>query len=165
MSAYGGFFYFMARNHCVPFLFAATGGDCQMQLRLINNPDKSRAILYKIARVVYAETHATTLRLVEAMASMIANIANGTGRDYSDIISDSELFCSLNPESENNKLLSVNVTDNGFQMCLRVVSRMLHGTLPDSCNGATRFHHADKMPSWSTSRGYIADIDGLLFYL
>ena len=136
-----------------------------MQLTLINNPDKSRAILYQIARVVYAETHASTLRLVEAMASMIANIAHVTGRDYSDIISDSELFNSLDSKSENNKLLFVNASDNKFQMCLRVVSRMLHGALPDSCNGATRFHHADKMPAWSTSRGYIADIDGLLFYL
>ena len=57
------------------------------------------------------------------------------------------------------------VTSRKFQMCLRVAQRMLSGGLCDACFNATRFHYSNEMPSWSIARGYIADIDGMLFYL
>ena len=45
-----------------------------MQLTLIENNDDTKCVSYKIARVVFAETMATSLQLVEAMSSMIYNI-------------------------------------------------------------------------------------------
>lgn len=136
-----------------------------MQLTLIKNQDKSKYIPYKIARIVYAETHAKSLRVVEALTSMIQNFATVTGYSFDDILNDNSLFESLNENSVNNKLIYVEPTNRGFQMCLRVAMRMIHGKLPDCCCGATRFHRDDCIPLWATSRGYIADIDGLLFYL
>ena len=136
-----------------------------MQLALIKNPDESKKIVYTIARIIYAETHAVSLHVVEALASMIKNFHVSSGLDFKEIVSDKDIFESLNENSENNDLLSIDANDRKFQMCLRVVSRMLQNSLPDSCCGATRFHRADRMPSWAVSRGYIADIDGLLFYL
>ncbi len=136
-----------------------------MQLTLIKNPDESKSIPYKMARIIYAETQAKSLCAVEALASMIQNISGASGISFKQIISDKNLFDSLNKSSPNNKLLNVNPTDRRFQMCLRVVTRMLNGNLPDCCYGATRFHHEDTLPQWAMSRGYIADIDGLLFYL
>ena len=44
-----------------------------MQLTLIKNPDETKGLAYKIARVVYAETQAASLRVVEALTSMIQN--------------------------------------------------------------------------------------------
>lgn len=134
-------------------------------MELIQNTDTSAYIAYQIARTVYAETGACTLRAVEALCSMIANIATHNGRDYMDIVTDSQLFDSRRDSSPRKELLSVSANDRGLQMCLRVVRRMMRGGLADTCHGATRFHHADVLPAWAVARGYIADIDGLLFYL
>ena len=135
-----------------------------MQLTLIQNPDESQIIIYKIARVIYAETYMPTLAAVEAIASMIKNITKQSNRDIVDIVNDSDMFGALNPSSSRYKYLSVDAHNRAFQMCVRVVKRMIYGTLPDSCFGATRFHRADEMPDWAVARGYIADVDGLLFY-
>ncbi len=136
-----------------------------MQLTLIENPDDAIRIEYKIARVVNAETGASSLSVVEALTSMIANYARTSMRAFSDIMDDAEIFDVLNHDSPRHELLMTNPNNRGFQMCLRVATRMMRGNLPDCCCGATRFHHADHMPAWAVARGYIADIDGLLFYL
>ena len=149
----------------VGFFFAKTGGIFQMSLKLIKNPDESKKLMYQVARVVYAETAASSLAAVEAMTSMIRNLSNATGQDVSYIISDKNIFDSLNQKSNRNILLSVPPTNRGFQMCLRVAGRMLMGLLPDMCRGAIRFHHDDVLPDWACARGYILDIDDLLFYL
>lgn len=136
-----------------------------MQLTLIKNPDESKITLYKTARVIYAETGASSLAAVEALASMISNISNSSARDIADIVSDDNIFQCLRKNSSNHKLLSIDSNNSKFQMCLRVVRRMLNGNLPDSCLGAVRFHRANMLPDWAVARGYITDIDGLLFYL
>ena len=82
------------------------------------------------------------------------------------MVSDENIFDSLKQNSFRHKYLNADIKNNrAMHMCLRVVERMTHGGLVDTCFGATRFHHADEMPDWATSIGYIADIDGLLFYL
>ncbi len=136
-----------------------------MALTVISNPDATQSVAYKVARVIYAETYVPTLRAVEAMASMIANISRQSQCSISDIISDTNLFDVLNPESPRHKYMNVLASDRAFQMCVRVAQRMLRGVLPDKCSGATRFHRADELPDWAMSRGYIDDIDGLLFYI
>lgn len=141
------------------------GGFSEMNLRLIKNPDESRKLSYQIARVVYAETAASSLAAVEALVSMIDNISRVTGKNVAQIISDTDMFESLNTTSVRHDMLSVPPTSRGFQMCLRVVGRMLKGGLPDMCRGATTFHRTSIMPEWARARGYILDVDELLFYL
>ncbi len=136
-----------------------------MQLHVISNKDNAKIAQYKIARAIYAETGATSLRVVEAMASMIANIARLTERAPADIAADASIFESQKTESIRHVMLDVDASNRGFEMCLRVVGKMLRGNLPDSCCGATRFHRTDIMPDWATARGYIAEIDNILFYL
>lgn len=136
-----------------------------MTLELIVNPDSGQTDVYKIARAVYAETGAATLAAVEAMCSMISNIANKFNRAHVDVAADDTIFSALNPDSARYVRLQDAPTSRGFQMCLRVVRRMLTGALHDTVYGAVRFHHADTLPDWATARGYIADVDGLLFYL
>lgn len=137
-----------------------------MQLDIIRNPDESQIAVYKAARVIYAETFPSSLPAVEALASMIKNIMAQTKRDLVDIVSDENIFNVLNKNSPRHEYLNVDAKNNrALQMCVRVVERMMHGGLNDTCFGATRFHRADEMPSWATSRGYIADVDGLLFYI
>lgn len=137
-----------------------------MQLTIINNPDESQVAIYKAARVIYAETFPTTLPAVESMASMIGNIMTKTNCDLTDVVSDKNIFDCLDESSPRHKYINADIKDNrALQMCVRVVERMIRGSLPDTCFGATRFHHADEMPDWATARGYIADVDGLLFYL
>ncbi len=135
-----------------------------MQLELIRNPDESQTTVYKVARVIYAETYMPTLASVEALASMIKNIVKQSNRDVDDIICDSDLFNTIKSDSPRHKYINVDANNRAFQMCVRVVKRMIYGNLPDTCFGATRFHRADEMPEWAVARGYIADIDGLLFY-
>lgn len=137
-----------------------------MQLTIINNPDESQIAIYKAARVVYAEIFPTTLPSVEALVSMIGNIMARTGRDLTDVVSDKNIFGCLDEHSPRHEYINADIKNNrALQMCVRVVARMMHGSLPDRCFGAIRFHHTDEMPDWATSRGYIADVDGLLFYL
>ena len=136
-----------------------------MQLTLIKNTDDTKIVPYKIARIVYAETNANSLQLVEAFASMIYNIHIKYNKSFEDIANDKNMFESLNDKSERFKLLNVNADDKKFQMCLRIVQKMMHGNLPDSVFGATKFHHADVMPKWAVARGYIAEFNDVLFYL
>jgi len=137
-----------------------------MQMTLITNPDTSGrlALASKIARVVYAQTGAVSLSLVEAFTSMIKNISDQSSVDIQNIISDSNLFPALEETNIYHERLFVPSVSRGFQMCLRTANRMLAGLLPDKCYGATKYHYADTIPDWALSRGYIADIDGILFY-
>ena len=92
------------------------GGDRVMQLCLIKNPDCSRKLAYDIARIVYAHTGATSLRVIEAMTSMISNASKKTGREISDIISDSEIFLHC--------ILILNITP--ACLCRPIVVRFRH---------------------------------------
>ncbi len=136
-----------------------------MELNIISNPDVTQCPAYKIARVIYAETYMPTLPAVEAMASMISNIAKQSNRDVVDVVDDVDIFGAVDSKSPRHKYMNVSVSNRAFQMCVRVAKRMLRGVLPDKCSGATRFHRADELPAWAMARGYIADIDGLLFYI
>ena len=131
----------------------------------IQNTDAMTRDAYKIARIVFAQTNATSLAGVEALTSMIQNIARKTGRKYTAIAADATIFDAYDDASPRHANLNTDASSRGFQMCVRVAMRMLNGTLSDMCNGATRYHHCDHMPSWAISRGYIADIDEMLFYL
>lgn len=136
-----------------------------MQMTLIKNTDMSVTQAYKIARVVYAQTGATSLLGVEALTAMIKNLSDKSGRSIENIITDKDIFDVLNENSPNHYRINVPANNHAFQMCVRVASRMLAGGLTDMTFGATKFHHADTIPQWAIARGYIADIDGMLFYL
>lgn len=129
-----------------------------MELELISNDTQMTRDAYKIARTVYAETSGKSLPLVEAFTSMIANIARARGITPASVVDDAGLFT-------HNANTEIDTTGRAFQMCLRTAQRMLRGNLMDASHGATRFHAANQMPDWAVSRGYIADIDGMLFYL
>ena len=135
-----------------------------MQLEIIEANNETMTLAYAIARIVYAETLAKSLRVVEAITSMIANRANKNSTSFAQIISDKNLFESLNTESTRHEYLRVDAKRKDFQMCLRVALRMLHGNLRDMCRGATLFHREELLPEWAIARGYVADIDGILFY-
>ena len=136
-----------------------------MQLTLITNNDDTQIVSYKLARIVFAETEGKSLPLVEAMVSMINNIHVKYGKTFEAISKDKELFECLNPKSLRNKNLNIDANDRKFQMCLRAVKTMMRGNLPDSVFGATKFHHANIIPDWAMSRGYIAECEDILFYL
>lgn len=132
---------------------------------VIENPDNTQTVLYKLARIIYAETLATSLSLVEAMASMIYNRHIKYDKSFDDIAEDKNLFDVLNEKSARHQYLSVPADDKKFQMCLRIVKQMVHGNLQDHVFGATTFHHGNVMPDWARARGYIAEFDDMLFYL
>ncbi len=138
-----------------------------MEITLIKNTDMSGKMnmAYRIARVVYASCGAKTLPLVEAFTSMIKNCADKSGRTISNIIDDENIFPVLDAKHPEHGMLSVPADNRALQMCVRTALRMLSGNLPDACHGATIFHHASSLPQWATSRGYIADIENILFYL
>ena len=146
------------------FLFQIKGTK-QMQLNLIKHQNDFPRDVYKIARVIYAETCAGSLRVVEALASMIANGAQINNQSELDFVMNSGLFESLDKKSSHHDLLNVNPDARTFQMCLRVTDKMLKHHLDDCCFGATKFHRTEFNPSWSIARGYILELDGLLFYL
>ena len=155
---------FFIPMHILRGIFFTKGTIMQMTL-IKNTSTPNTALAYKIARVVYAQTGAKSLHLVEAITSMIKNLSVASGIDIANIICDTSIFDVLEKSSPNHYRISEPATSRAFQMCVRTAQRMLMGALPDTCFGATRFHSSDVIPEWATSRGYIADIDGLLFYL
>ena len=159
------FFLFLFDAHIVVRFFYTARRGSTMQLTLIHNPDKTKSILYKLSRIIYAETQATSLQITEAMASMIYNRHIKHDKSFEDIANDSVLFESLNATSKRHEYLNISVFDKKFQMCLRVVQKMMNGNLSDTVFGATTFHHTDVMPKWAVARGYIAEFDDVLFYL
>jgi hypothetical protein len=136
-----------------------------MHLKLIKNNDDAKITLYKLARIIYAETRASSLTAVESLASMISNRCLKMYKSLADISADAELFESLNKNSARHDMLLVSADSPGFQMCLRTVQKMINGNLPDSVFGATQFHRIEFLPDWAVSRGYIAECDGMLFYI
>ncbi len=136
-----------------------------MQLTLIKHQNDFARDVYKIARVIYAETCGQSLRVVEALAAMIANGARAHNQTELDFVMKSGLFESLDKKSTHHDLLTVNPNARTFQMCLRVTDKMLKHSLEDCCFGATKFHRTELNPNWSVARGYILELDGLLFYL
>lgn len=136
-----------------------------MQLTLINHQNDFAPDVYKIARVIFAETCGKSLRVVEALASMISNGARANNQPETEFVIQSGLFESLDKHSTNHDLLNVNTNAKTFQMCLRVTDKMLKHNLQDCCSGATKFHRTEFNPSWSLARGYILELDGLFFYL
>ncbi len=135
-----------------------------MQLEIPEIQSETICLANDIARIVYAETLATSLRVVEALTSMISNAAKNNHHDMAIMLRNKNIFESLNNESPRHQYLYVDKSKRNFQMCLRVAVRMLHGNLPDACNHATMFHRAEMLPAWAVARGYIADIDDILFY-
>ena len=135
-----------------------------MQMEIIEAHDETTTLAYAVARIVYSETLAKSLRVVEALTSMIFNAANHDIKNIKRVISNSQMFESLKNESTRHEFLSVDASRHDFQMCLRVAKTMLHGNLPDMCCRATMFHRVEFLPSWAVARGYICDIDGILFY-
>ena len=136
-----------------------------MTLSLIHNTDTSAGLAYKIARIVYAHTGAQSLSGVEAFTSMIKNLSDKSGVKIEELIQDKNIFDALSDVSLRHTRMHVCPNERGFKMCLRTAQRMLRGGLGDCCFGATRFHHSSEMPDWARARGYIADIDEILFYL
>jgi len=136
-----------------------------MQLTLIKNNDDTQIVSYKLARIVFAETDGVSLPLVEAMASMMNNIHIKYNKSFESISKDKDLFECLNPKSSRHQKLNIDAQNRKFQMCLRAVKTMMHGNLPDSVFGATKFHHSDVIPSWAMARGYISECEDVLFYL
>ncbi len=135
-----------------------------MQMEIIEAHNETMTLAYMVARIVYAETLAKSLRVVEALTSMIFNAAAHDVKNIRHVISDSHIFESLCKDSTRHGFLSVDASRRDFQMCLRVAQTMLHGRLPDMCCHAIMFHRAEFLPSWAVARGYICDIDGILFY-
>ena len=136
-----------------------------MQLTLIKNNDDTQIVSYKLARIIFAETGGVSLQIAEAMASMINNIHLKHNKSFESISKDSDLFECLNPKSSRYQNLSTDVNDRKFQMCLRTVKTMMRGNLRDTVFGATKFHHANVIPDWAMSRGYISECEDILFYL
>lgn len=136
-----------------------------MQLALIKNPDDTQIVPYKLARIVFAETQGASLQIAEAMASMIYNIHIKYDKSFEDISNDKNIFDVLDKKSKRHQYMNVDVNNRRFLMCLRVIKTMMHGVLPDSVFGATKFHHADIIPQWAIARGYIAEYEDILFYL
>jgi hypothetical protein len=58
----------------------------------MTNTNESKVILYKIARVVYAETNASSLAAVEGLVSMIENLSVASKQELGDIIKDKNIF-------------------------------------------------------------------------
>ena len=135
-----------------------------MQLTLIKHQNDFSHDVYKIARVIYAETCGQSLRVVEALASMIANAARINNQSELNFVMNSGVFESLNKKSSHHDLLNVNPDTRTFQMCLRITDKMLKHHLEDCCFGATKFHRTEFNPSWAFGRGYILELDGLFFY-
>ncbi len=135
-----------------------------MQLEIPETQNETICLAYNVARIVYAETMAVSLRVVEALTSMISNATKNNYHDIVKMLRNKDIFESIRDESVRHKYLSVDASSTGFQMCLRVAVRMLHGNLADACNHATMFHRAELLPKWAVARGYVADIDGILFY-
>jgi len=157
------FVYFFARRFASGFFRDVKRG-ARMNLTVIKNTNPADRDKYEIARAIYAETGAASLRLVEALASMIANAAASHGCSPLDVVRDENIFSAAAPSSPLHSRMSVDAASAPFQMCLRVTERMLRGRLPDTCAGATRCHHDGVIPAWATALGYVAEIDGMLFY-
>ena len=129
------------------------------------NPDDTQITVYKLARIIFAETGATSLQIVEAMASLIYNIHIKYNKSFKDIANDKDIFDVLDEKSPRYQYLDIDADNRKLQMCVRIIKTMMRGNLQDSVFGATKFHHMDVIPQWAIARGYIMECEDILFYL
>jgi len=148
-----------------PSIWQAQENKQPVQLMLFENDNVEKIATDKLARIIYAETGARSLRSAEALAVMTMNLCAKSGRHLSEIVSDKTVFESLDQDSARHQDLFVNSARPDFQMCLRVARRAMAGLLADTVMMGTRFHRASEMPDWAISEGYVAEIDNLFFYL
>jgi len=135
------------------------------EFSLIKNDNEDKAAIYKLARIVFAETQASSLLAVESLCAMVCNLCVSTGRNIKDIVTDESIFESLSKKSARHQDLLIDSNSSAFQMCLRTVKRMLSGQLQNQIMNATKFHRVENLPDWAVPLGYVAEVDGLLFYL
>lgn len=135
------------------------------RLYVIDNPEPDKIVLYKLARIIFAETKGNSLPVKEAFAVMIQNRKQKLGLSFETIAGDEKLFGSLNRNSKLNKDFYVDVNNLEFAICLRLAKRIVAENLSDTIFGAVRFHHDDENPAWAVAEGYICQLNNLLFYL
>ncbi len=137
----------------------------QPRLVVLDNPCPDKIALYRIARIIYAETKGNSLPVKEAFASMIQNRKQKLGLSLEAISDDKNLFGSLNHNSKMNQDIFVSLDNPEFAICLRLAKRIVAGNLSDVVFGAVRFHHDDENPAWALAEGYVYQLNDLLFYL
>ncbi|MDR0319123.1 MAG: cell wall hydrolase [Rickettsiales bacterium] len=132
-------------------------------LTVIENTDLPRRALFRMARLIYAETRAASLAEIEALASMVANLVRA-GRSLEDMAEDKRLFECLNKSSARHADLLLRHDSAAMQICVRTLARALTGVLADQTRGAARFHRAENLPDWATGVGSVCEIGNLHFY-
>ncbi len=115
----------------------------------------------------------TNVRIIESCAKSILNRVQSMTCEGQDIdlqilldhCLDIEIFNCWNPHSPKFQiLLSLNLQDPKFKLCLRIASRCLHDALNDNIKGATHYHRKDDLPAWAKGRPAIAEVSDYWFY-
>jgi N-acetylmuramoyl-L-alanine amidase len=126
------------------------------------------------ARTLWGEGRGEGTFGMEAIASVILNrvlVAQARGGTYwwgNNIISvcqkPYQFSCWNRSDSNYKKLQAVTDKDVFFATCIRIARRAMHGTLPDSTNGATHYHAKSIMPFWAKGQTPTAIIGNHIFY-
>ena len=100
-----------------------------------------------VARRLHAEAKGSPVRLIEALAPLIAR----------------QVSKAPAAESEGAAALP-SPTDPFFALCRRVARRAMKGLIGERVPGATDFHREDELPEWTRGATPVAQLDGFLFY-
>lgn len=126
-----------------------------------------------MARTLYGEARSEGLTGIEAVACVIMNrvqIAVDKGGCWwgctvRDVCLKPFQFSCWNPDDANFDVIqNVSPDDTVFQLCCRVATRAVAGTLKDITGGATHYHTLCVNPAWARKWVPCAQIGNHLFY-
>jgi N-acetylmuramoyl-L-alanine amidase len=133
-------------------------------------PPPTGSAIDVLARTLWGEARADSLRAKEALAALIVNRTRHAksmdghywwGNSIEEICRRPGQFpCWGQPD----RLLAATMQDRAFRIAVRTARRAVAGFLADPTCGATHWHRRTELPLWTRGRFPTAEIGQFLFY-
>jgi len=119
-----------------------------------------------LARTVYGEARSESWQGKQAVAFVVKNRADKSGRTLAQECQKKWQFSAWNEGDPNrDKLLSVTMDNRVYQECLAAALTVICGKAgADPTEGSRHYHTAGVTPSWSRGKVPVCQIGGHFFF-
>ena len=118
--------------------------------------EKKEVVIDYVSRAVFAEARGESNKGKIAVAWVIKNRQNISGKKISEIVIPGQFACWRKPIPKNE--------EDAWHECIQAAESVFYGDEKDPTNGATHFLSGNSNPSWVHKMTLTAKIGGHRFY-